>query len=86
VVTEAARSTRRSTGSYFIVTAITSIVSMPITAPTFLVLGCVGLVALLAVAAVGGRRVRESPHLFEGIAGALGLLVGPALYLLLAVI
>lgn len=61
--------------------AVVSVVTMPLTAVWFLALGGLMLTASAAVAAV-----RRSPDLGSGGYVGLGLLVGPFIYLGLAVL
>ena len=61
--------------------ALASMLTMPLTAMWFLLLGGILIVGSLAVAAV-----REAPRLGPAAFAGLGLLAGPAIYLGLAVL
>jgi hypothetical protein len=68
---------------YFAPTAVVSLLTMPLTAVWFLLLGFLVLVVAAAAAATKPEAVKQQRTLQTGGNVAGGLLVGPAVYLLL---
>jgi hypothetical protein len=71
---------------YFVPTAVVSLLTMPLTAVWFLLLGFLVLVVTAAVAATKPESVNQQRTLQTGGNVAGGLLVGPGVYLLLWVL
>jgi hypothetical protein len=71
---------------YFTPTAVMSLLTIPLTAVWFLQLGFLVLMVTAAVAATKAEPVKQQRTLQTGGNVAGGLLVGPAVYLLLWVL
>jgi hypothetical protein len=76
----------RRADAWFVTVGAASLLTMPLTAIWFLLLGPVALMVAATVAALRRSPLEQAETLRIGVSIGLGLLVGPAVYLSLALI